>query len=76
MLDQSRFFSAPVLTAVALGLAGVAFAAEIVVRTDEDTAIVRTISSDDQQEIERDVTSAAKSCEFRAQFPPAPVSVA
>ena len=57
MLDQSRFFSAPVLSAFALALSGVAFAAEMVVRTDEDTAIQRTISSDDQQEIERDVTS-------------------
>ncbi|MEL6858771.1 MAG: tetratricopeptide repeat protein [Pseudomonadota bacterium] len=57
MLDQSRLFSAPVLSAFALALAGVAFAAEMVVRTDEDTAIQRTISSDDQQEIERDVTS-------------------
>jgi tetratricopeptide (TPR) repeat protein len=57
MHDQSRLFSAPVLTALAVGLASVAFGAEMVVRTDDQGGIVRTISSDDQQEIERQVES-------------------
>lgn len=57
MLDQSRLFSAPVLSAMALAFAGIAFAAELVVRSDDDTSIVRTITSDDQQEIERAVES-------------------
>ncbi|MEO1321810.1 MAG: tetratricopeptide repeat protein [Pseudomonadota bacterium] len=57
MHEQSRLFSAPVLTALAVGLTSVAFAAEMVVRTDDQAGIVRTISSDDQQEIERQVES-------------------
>lgn len=57
MHEQSRLFSAPVLTALAVGLTSVAFAAEMVVRTDDQGGIVRTISSDDQQEIERQVES-------------------
>lgn len=55
MHEQSRFFSAPVLSIAALALAGVAMAAEFVVRSDDTGAIVRAISSDDQVEIERDV---------------------
>ncbi len=57
MHEQSRLFSAPVLSAAALALMGAAFAAEIVVRTDDQTGIVRTISSDDQLEIEQLVES-------------------
>ena len=57
MLEQSRLFSAPALTAFALVFAGIALIAEFTVRSDEDTAIVRTISSDDQQEIDRTVAS-------------------
>ena len=57
MHEQSRLFSAPVLTALAVALTSVAFAAEMVVRTDDESGIVRTISSDDQQEIERQVES-------------------
>lgn len=57
MHEQSPFFSAPVLAALALGLAGIAAAAEMVVRSDDKAAIVRSISSDDQQEIERAVES-------------------
>lgn len=57
MHEQSPFFSAPVLAGLALGIVGVAFAAELVVRNDDQTGIVRTISSDDQQEIERTVAS-------------------
>lgn len=52
MLDQSRFFSAPVLTALALVLSLSALVAEFVVRSDQETGIVRSISSDDQSEIE------------------------
>ena len=52
MHEQSRFFSAPALSVAALILAGSAFAAELVVRTDLDDGIVRAISSDDQVEIE------------------------
>jgi len=55
MHEQSRLFSAPVLSAVALVLSGTALAAEFVVRSDQDTGIQRTISSDDQAEIERSV---------------------
>jgi|GEM_PF-3188241 len=57
MHEQSPFFSAPALSILALALAGVAFAAELVVRTDDQTGIVRTISSDDQLEIEQLVES-------------------
>ncbi|MFN3213203.1 MAG: tetratricopeptide repeat protein [Henriciella sp.] len=52
MHEQSPFFSAPALSALALAIAAVALVAEFVVRSDEDTAISRAISSDDQQEIE------------------------
>ncbi|MCR9269000.1 MAG: tetratricopeptide repeat protein [Henriciella sp.] len=52
MHEQSPFFSAPVLSALALAIAGLTFVAEFVVRSDEDTTIARSISSDDQQEIE------------------------
>ena len=52
MHEQSRFFSAPVLSVAALILAGSAFIAELVVRTDVDEGITRSISSDDQLEIE------------------------
>lgn len=52
MHEQSPFFSAPVLTGLAAAVAVVAMAAEFVVRADEDTTIARSISSDDQQEIE------------------------
>ena len=55
MHEQSRLFSAPVLTAVALVLSGTALAAEFVVRSDHQPAIERTISSDDQAEIDRSV---------------------
>ena len=57
MHEQSPFFSAPALSILALALAGIAFAAELVVRTDDQTGIVRTISSDDQLEIEQLVES-------------------
>ena len=57
MHEQSPFFSAPVLSGLALALAGIALIAETVVRTDEQSGIVRTISSDDQQEIEQLVES-------------------
>jgi tetratricopeptide (TPR) repeat protein len=57
MLDQSRLFSAPALTVLALILVSVAAIAEFVVRSDAETGIVRTISSDDQQEIDRTVES-------------------
>lgn len=57
MHEQSPFFSAPVLSILALALAGVAFAAELVVRTDDQGGIVRSISSDDQIEIEQLVES-------------------
>ena len=53
MHEQSRFLTAPVLSAAALVLAGTAIVAEMVVRSDDQTGIVRTISSDDQQEIDR-----------------------
>lgn len=53
MHEQSRFLTAPVLSAAALVLAGTAIVAELVVRNDDQTGIVRTISSDDQQEIDR-----------------------
>nr|WP_070960837.1 tetratricopeptide repeat protein [Hyphomonas sp. Mor2] len=52
MHDQSRLFSAPVLTALALVLSLSALIAEIVVRSDHQEGIVRAISSDDQSEIE------------------------
>lgn len=52
MHEQSRFFSAPALSVVALIFAASAFIAELVVRTDLDDGIVRAISSDDQVEIE------------------------
>ncbi|MEO1553868.1 MAG: tetratricopeptide repeat protein [Pseudomonadota bacterium] len=52
MHEQSPFFSAPVLSALALAMVAVTFVAEIIVRSDEDTSISRAISSDDQQEIE------------------------
>lgn len=52
MHEQSPFFSAPVLSILALAIAGLTFAAEFIVRADEDTTIARAISSDDQQEIE------------------------
>ena len=52
MHEQSPFFSAPVLTCLAAAVAVIAMAAEFVVRADEDTTIARSISSDDQQEIE------------------------
>ena len=52
MHEQSPFFSAPVLSILALAVAGLTFAAEFIVRADEDTTIARAISSDDQQEIE------------------------
>lgn len=57
MHEQSPFFSAPVLSGLALALIGIAFIAETVVRTDDQSGIVRTISSDDQQEIEQLVES-------------------
>lgn len=57
MHEQSPFFSAPVLAGLALAIIGVAFTAEIIVRSDDDTGIVRTISSDDQREIELTVAS-------------------
>ena len=57
MHEQSPFFSAPVLSVLALVLAGIALVAETVVRTDDRSGIVRTISSDDQQEIEQIVES-------------------
>lgn len=53
MHDQSRLFSAPVLTALALVLSISALVAEIVVRNDDQEGIVRAISSDDQAEIDR-----------------------
>lgn len=55
MHEQSRLFSAPVLTAVALAVSTAALAAEIVVRSDIQAGIERTISSDDQIEIETTV---------------------
>lgn len=57
MHEQSPFFSAPVLSGLALALAGIALIAETVVRTDDQSGIIRTISSDDQQEIEQIVES-------------------
>lgn len=57
MHEQSPFFSAPVLSGLALALIGIAFIAETIVRTDDQSGIVRTISSDDQQEIEQIVES-------------------
>lgn len=57
MHEQSAFFSAPVLSGVALALIAAAFGAEMTVRADDQSGIVRTIASDDQQEIERIVTS-------------------
>ena len=57
MHEQSPFFSAPVLSGLALALVGVALVAETIVRTDDQGGIVRTISSDDQQEIEQIVES-------------------
>lgn len=57
MHEQSPFFSAPVLSGLALALAGIALIAETVVRTDDRSGIIRTISSDDQQEIEQIVES-------------------
>lgn len=57
MHDQSRFLSAPVLCGLAIVLSGITFLAEFNVRQDESGAIVRAISSDDQQEIERSVES-------------------
>lgn len=57
MHEQSPFFSAPVLSGLALALVGVTLIAETVVRTDDQSGIVRTISSDDQQEIEQIVES-------------------
>jgi tetratricopeptide (TPR) repeat protein len=53
MLDQSRLFSAPVLTTVAVALSVSAMVAEFVVRSDHQEGIVRTISSDDESEIDR-----------------------
>lgn len=53
MHDQSRLFSAPVLTAVAVVLSVSAIVAEVVVRSDHQEGIVRAISSDDQSEIDR-----------------------
>lgn len=52
MHEQSPFFSAPVLSALALAMVAMTFVAEFIVRSDEDTSISRSISSDDQQEIE------------------------
>lgn len=52
MHEQSPFFSAPALSILALVVAIFALVAEFVVRSDEDTSISRSISSDDQQEIE------------------------
>ncbi len=52
MHDQSRLFSAPVLTALALVLSISALVAEFVVRSDHQEGIVRAISSDDQSEID------------------------
>lgn len=52
MHEQSPFFSAPVLSALALALVAMTFIAEVIIRSDEDTSISRTIASDDQQEIE------------------------
>ena len=57
MHEQSPLFSAPVLGLLALTLAGAAAIAETVVRNDDQGAIVRTISSDDQVEIEQAVES-------------------
>ncbi|MEM7328598.1 MAG: tetratricopeptide repeat protein [Pseudomonadota bacterium] len=57
MHEQSPFFSAPALSALALALAGIALVAEMIVRTDNQPGIMRTISSDDQQEIEQLVES-------------------
>jgi tetratricopeptide (TPR) repeat protein len=53
MHDQSRLFSAPVLTLVALVLTLSAVVAEFVVRSDQQDGIVRAISSDDESEIDR-----------------------
>ena len=53
MHDQSRLFSAPVLTAVAVVLSVSAIVAEFVVRSDHQEGIVPAISSDDQSEIDR-----------------------
>ncbi len=53
MHDQSRLFSAPVLTLVALVLSVSAMVAEFVVRSDHQDGIVRAISSDDESEIDR-----------------------
>lgn len=55
MHEQSRLFSAPVLTAVALVVSTAALVAEVVVRNDDQAGIERTISSDDQLEIETTV---------------------
>lgn len=52
MPEQSPFFSAPALSALALAIVAMTLVAEFIVRSDEDTAISRTIASDDQQEIE------------------------
>ena len=57
MHEQSPLFSAPALGVLALVLAGAATTAEMIVRNDDQGAIVRTISSDDQIEIERAVES-------------------
>ena len=57
MHEQSPLFSAPVLGLLALTLAGAAAIAETIVRNDDQGAIVRTISSDDQVEIEQAVES-------------------
>ncbi|MEL7040531.1 MAG: tetratricopeptide repeat protein [Pseudomonadota bacterium] len=67
MHEPSRFFSAPALSALALAMTGVAVAAEYVVRHDDQGAIVRNISSDDQLEIETVVESDLTE-DFRADL--------
>ena len=69
MHDQSRLFSAPVLTLVALLLSISAMVAEFVVRSDHQDGIVRAISSDDESEIDRSAeedVSAANHAELLA----------
>ena len=67
MHEQSRFFSAPALSILAVIIALFALVAEFVVRSDEDTTIARAISSDDQQEIEL-VDASGLSEDFQADL--------
>ncbi|NQY96268.1 MAG: tetratricopeptide repeat protein [Henriciella sp.] len=53
MHDQSRLFSAPVLTLAAVIFSVSAMIAEFAVRSDHQEGIVRMISSDDESEIDR-----------------------